>query len=266
MVEEDNQLPILLAGPILRRSEPEQVCIWLACSRPTDIKAMIFRYDYIKSNNTQSLKKNENGTVEKDEQPKPIGIGRNRALQFGDFLFIALVMAKPIEQDDRNTYSALTGKFSFPTDILLAYDIELSFVNKDDNERHTKSSIRLDDLGLLSGKNTIVYKAKNPNTKNNKGPKNNNSVTLPSFFLEGERNSSLNILHGSCRKLHGNGKDCLAIADDLIANSIHDLSKRPSSLFLTGDQIYADDVAGPLIQHLTSFGIKAEDGKRPLMA
>ena len=32
------------------------------------------------------------------------------------------------------------------------------------------------------------------------------------------------------------------------------MNKRPSVLFLTGDQIYADDVAGPLIQHLTEFG------------
>jgi hypothetical protein len=31
-------------------------------------------------------------------------------------------------------------------------------------------------------------------------------------------------------------------------------STRPSALFLTGDQIYADDVAGPLARHLTALG------------
>jgi hypothetical protein len=35
-----------------------------------------------------------------------------------------------------------------------------------------------------------------------------------------------------------------------------DLDKRPSALFLTGDQIYADDVADPLIEYLTEFSIK----------
>ena len=30
MIEEDNQLPFILAGPILRRSEPEQV-VRLVC-------------------------------------------------------------------------------------------------------------------------------------------------------------------------------------------------------------------------------------------
>ena len=38
-------LPILLAGPVLRRAEPEQVCIWVAWSRPVTIKAEIFRFD-----------------------------------------------------------------------------------------------------------------------------------------------------------------------------------------------------------------------------
>ncbi len=253
---ENKQLPILLAGPILRRSEPEQVCIWLACSRPTDIKVMIFRDADLKLNKKQNLKKNVESSVEKDEQTKPIGLGTTSALQFGDSLFVALVIAKPIEKDDRNSYSASTGKFTFPTDILLAYDIELSFVNKKDDGKYTKSSVRLNDLGLLSGKSSIVYEQNNVKDKHGNSAKDNNFVTLPSFYLQGERNNSLNILHGSCRKLHGNGKDCLAIADDLISHSIHDLSKRPSSLFLTGDQIYADDVAGPLIQHLTRFGIR----------
>ena len=66
--------------------------------------------------------------------------------------------------------------------------------------------------------------------------------SLPTFFLQGKR-SPLNLLYGSCRKLHGKGEDCLALADEIIASSVEDLNKRPSALFLTGDQIYADDVA-----------------------
>ena len=45
MTEKIVHLPILLAGPVLRRAEPEQVCIWVACSRPVTIKAEIFRFD-----------------------------------------------------------------------------------------------------------------------------------------------------------------------------------------------------------------------------
>jgi hypothetical protein len=63
-------------------------------------------------------------------------------------------------------------------------------------------------------------------------------------------------LYGSCRKLHGKGEDCLVIADEIISNSVKDLNKRPSALFLTGDQIYADDVADVLIKYLTQFSIR----------
>jgi hypothetical protein len=40
------------------------------------------------------------------------------------------------------------------------------------------------------------------------------------------------------------------------SNSLTDLTRRPSALFLIGDQIYADDVADVLIKHLTHSGMK----------
>ena len=78
---------------------------------------------------------------------------------------------------------------------------------------------------------------------------------MPNFFIRGDRKSPLNLLHGSCRKLHGKGEDCLIIADEMVRKSVTDLTKRPSVLFLTGDQIYADDVADVLIKYLTQFSI-----------
>ena len=195
MAGQNNQFPILLAGPILRRSEPEQVCIWLACSRPTHIKATIFRYDDLKSNEEESRKKNANDNGKSEQEP--IGVGTTRTLQFGEFLFIGLVKAKPIAQDDRNNYSDSTGKFNFPTDILLAYDIELSYPDSNNSEKDAKRSICLNDLGLLDGKNSIIYNNKNVNRKTGKDAT-DSIVMLPSFFLQGERKRDVNILHGSC--------------------------------------------------------------------
>ena len=56
------------------------------------------------------------------------------------------------------------------------------------------------------------------------------------------------ILHGSCRKPHYDGDDALAQVDKLIEHSFTSASKRPDILLMTGDQIYADDVAGPTLQ------------------
>lgn len=38
-----SELPLLLAGPILRRVEPNQVCIWIACSKNVSVQTEIFR-------------------------------------------------------------------------------------------------------------------------------------------------------------------------------------------------------------------------------
>lgn len=67
---------------------------------------------------------------------------------------------------------------------------------------------------------------------------------LPSFLLPPDDVHDLRIVHGSCRKPHGEGNDSLAIVDSLIA----DPERRPHQLFLTGDQIYADDVQPALLR------------------
>jgi len=72
-------------------------------------------------------------------------------------------------------------------------------------------------------------------------------LALPSFYLRKPGSLPLKLLHGSCRKPHGGGEDSLAVGDRLIelhhAREKSDLHERPGVLFLTGDQIYADDVA-----------------------
>lgn len=69
------------------------------------------------------------------------------------------------------------------------------------------------------------------------------------------------LLHGSCRKPHHHGGDGLVAADRLLADLIA-LPQRgggrddegngfpawPSALVMSGDQIYADDVAGPMLR------------------
>jgi hypothetical protein len=55
------------------------------------------------------------------------------------------------------------------------------------------------------------------------------------------------ILYGSCRKPHHRSRDGLACADALLAGDINEAGARPAMLMLCGDQVYADDVAGPML-------------------
>jgi hypothetical protein len=72
------------------------------------------------------------------------------------------------------------------------------------------------------------------------------SKSLPSFALPPEDPTKLRLLQGSCRKPHGAGKDTLPLVDKLIAENPSAFG-RPHQLLLTGDQIYADDVADSLL-------------------
>ncbi|SFQ01522.1 alkaline phosphatase D family protein [Pseudomonas borbori] len=54
------------------------------------------------------------------------------------------------------------------------------------------------------------------------------------------------LLHGSCRKPHHSAADGLLCADRLLAAE-RGAAQRPALLLLNGDQVYADDVSGPLL-------------------
>ena len=76
---------------------------------------------------------------------------------------------------------------------------------------------------------------------------------VPELLYPGEERPSLvfkskldNVLHGSCRKPHYASKDALVQADKEIALAEEDAA-RPALLLMSGDQIYADDVAGPML-------------------
>ncbi|MGB7413718.1 MAG: hypothetical protein WA902_05890 [Thermosynechococcaceae cyanobacterium] len=70
---------------------------------------------------------------------------------------------------------------------------------------------------------------------------------LPTFALPPTHLKDLKIVHGSCRKPHGGGPDILPVLDDLLVRDAHNPNERPHQLFLTGDQIYGDDVADPFL-------------------
>jgi hypothetical protein len=67
--------------------------------------------------------------------------------------------------------------------------------------------------------------------------------THPTFLTLPTQRSSLRFFHASCRKAHGPAADLLPEMD----LRIRDTATRPHLLLLTGDQIYADDVADEML-------------------
>ncbi|PTT63040.1 hypothetical protein DBR26_23380, partial [Pseudomonas sp. HMWF007] len=69
-------------------------------------------------------------------------------------------------------------------------------------------------------------------------------ATSPNFVL---RSRIDQLLHGSCRKPHHPATDGLLCVDQLLADET-DPQQRPALLMMSGDQVYADDVAGPMLR------------------
>ncbi|OPA84717.1 hypothetical protein BFW86_23480 [Pseudomonas fluorescens] len=66
----------------------------------------------------------------------------------------------------------------------------------------------------------------------------------PNFMLHSRIHQ---LVHGSCRKPHHSADEGLLCVDRLLANATTS-ADRPALLMMSGDQVYADDVAGPMLR------------------
>jgi hypothetical protein len=144
-----------------------------------------------------------------------LGSSSAESVRLGERLYVHLLTATP-----------RAGRF--PAGELLTYDVELDTGG---------TVLRLAELGLPGGVGTLGYAG----------------FPLPSFFLQAT-DGPLHVLHGSCRKLHSKGEDAFWCADELLASTAADVTRRPAALILTGDQIYGDDVAPGLTGYLSRLG------------
>jgi hypothetical protein len=83
--------------------------------------------------------------------------------------------------------------------------------------------------------------------------------SAPAFAIP---NQLTDILHGSCRNAHHPAKDSLVAASHWQNEQRKNNSQGAQLLLLSGDQVYADDVAGPMLllihQLITKLGIYKE--------
>jgi hypothetical protein len=75
-------------------------------------------------------------------------------------------------------------------------------------------------------------------------------ASRPDFVIK-ERLDRL--AHGSCRRPHSAAADGLVRLDQTILEAGANITERPALLIMTGDQIYADDVAGPMLRAIHSL-------------
>ena len=163
-------LPLVLAGPIIRKSSATEVNLWLTTSKRLEGHALIQWAD----NSLEFM------------------ITDLQCIQIGHHAWVYLLQCQA----------------DFPVNQALEYDI-------------------ITQYGALSG---LLPNALYSNE------------SLFSFIIKDKADY---VLHGSCRNPHYPSKDSLVIANQQLKTQA--LEERASLLMMSGDQIYADDVAGPML-------------------
>ncbi len=213
-------LPIILAGPILRRIEPRLVSIWMAFSEPQIVELNLW---------SEVIKTQKTSTLYVPEIP-PDHIFTVSTVRIGTHFHIAFI-----------PYEIEAPKLPLLPNLIYSYNIRFTDTN-------TSELRDLKSMGLLADQtNPVTSKFSNMAIGFSEGQ-------FPSFSLCPTNLEDIVLVHGSCRKLHGIGKDGLAALDFLIKSNILEPKKRPHQLFLTGDQIYADDVSMMILPHLSRQG------------
>ncbi|HET6625080.1 MAG TPA: hypothetical protein VFG63_01710 [Nocardioidaceae bacterium] len=202
------ELPLVLAGPILRRVDARRVCVFMALSEPGDVTVTVF---------TGRTSSTGNGT----SAAPAVGTQSRPTRSFGTKLHAVVVDVAVTAMPPLTRHS---------------YDVVVRVGGQDKG---------LKALGLLKdGSGVPASLALGYATD-----------MLPGFVTPAAGLEDVRIAHSSCRKSNGPGSDALAWLDDRIQEGLSDLGEAPQQLFLTGDQIYADDVGAVLLPMLAELGM-----------
>jgi len=212
-------LPLVLAGPIVRRVTARSVSVWIALSKSAEVTLNI--YDKVMASGP--------GTNMVPLTEIPLHAKTQNTLRIGNQLHITtvtIIIPSP-------------GLPLFPGQ-LYSYNLRLNTPT---------GTFDLKSLALLQDKTPAPAQA--PHLALGYMP-----GMLPSFVLPPVTIDKLKLVHGSCRKAHGQGKDSLAALDGLIKKAVteNDPEKRFHQLYLTGDQIYADEVPTILLPAINALG------------
>lgn len=208
-------LPFLLAGPILRRVEPDLVAVWVAVRGECGVGLSL--WEGLIDTGTGG------GVFSGDE---PLATGERQARRVGEQLHVAVVTIR-LQQPETPLLRP---------DATYSYNVTFSRPDGDEDLR---------SLGLL---------VEDPPSRTPLGyaPGELPSFSLPPPELTDLKlvHASCRLINDK----NDRGPDALAWLDDEIRRHRAQPRERPHQLYLTGDQIYADHVAVTLLPMLTRLG------------
>jgi len=210
------QYPLMLAGPILRRTEPRSVSVWLALGKPAKVNLSIWQ-NFVDTGFAAGV----------FTGPDPLHTTKQPTdtIRLGENLHVVLVTLQIPQQES-----------PLLPETLYSYNVSIQYTQDGQARTDDLKSLALLRDGPLDGKPHLAL-----------GYDEN---FLPSFSLCPTQLTDLKIIYGTCRRPHKGLSDGMAWVDDFIKQDRTNPTTRPHQLLLGGDQIYADDVSDVLLRML----------------
>ena len=210
-------LELVLAGPIVRRVEPRLACFWIALSQPAAAVTVTL---------WEGLQTAGAAAGQAASGDTPLGSASAATRACGRHLHVALVTVKleaplpPLRPGTIHAYDlAVDGRG------LKALGFLKDEVLDDALKPHRAPALA---LGYVEDR-------------------------LPGFVTPPAAIEDTRFAHCSCRKSFGPGVDALAWVDEVVEDHLAEPALRPQQLYLTGDQIYADDLPPNLLAMLAGL-------------
>jgi hypothetical protein len=210
-----DDLPLVICGPVLRSVNDDSVTVWIVLRKERNVRLSVF----IREENDSMTEKFSNA---------------GKTIQVGENFHVAVITAKASEK--------------MRVDQLYFYNL---FFDDGAVPNHNSENLTTGNEKIIDFK--IFY-----DFPESTGADNPSAgivhPQLPSFSLPPDDLNKLRIVHGSCRKPNAESLDAMPSIDNIIGSDWTRPSARPHFLFLTGDQIYADDVSPVLLYMLMDAG------------
>lgn len=218
-------LPLILAGPIVRRVEERTCSFWIALRESATVTATIWANPQFA---TETL-----GIVATGDPPLASGQATTR--RFGAHLHVAVVTVK---LDSAAGLSPLAPGTLYSYNLAIVGGFGQADLHSEGLLRDEPAVPRLAGVSSDAPLHLALGYSEN---------------RLPSFVLSGAAIEQLRFAHTSCRKTNGGGYDALAWLDDHLKTTLDNLDERSQQLYFTGDQIYADDLGACLLPMLNDL-------------
>jgi len=197
----------ILVGPILRRLTSQQLVLWWLSPFECSGELHCYLNDESIADATQSNSSVNSATKDKAIFTAAFDKDNLTTFRVGDKAVVHL----------------LDVSINLPVDTYIEYDLLLT-------DSHNSSELS----GRGTKQSTQCLAELIPNLSFS-------GKSRPSFIIQENIN---NLLHGSCRNPHHASQDSLIAGDNLVGETLTNTEKRPALLMMSGDQIYADHVAG----------------------